>query len=177
MGKKRFEEVEYDPIEAEAKRALARAVSQPGLVFQEGKRIAGEGSIVSEPTDNSMISSIEMSPKKRAPAKNSTQEASARLTRREKKRSFSCADEEQDRDLDLFISRLKSFSGTHLPFQVLMRAACVCVMRAEEQIVDAMRKLPPPVQPATFAHDAYAQFEEYWIELLSIALRRVRPHQ
>ncbi|UBF28859.1 hypothetical protein K9N68_14050 [Kovacikia minuta CCNUW1] len=177
MGKKRFEEVEYDPIETEAKRALARAVSQPGIGHQEGKEIIGEGSTISVPTDTSTVSLIEAARKKRATVIDTTQKASGRLTRKEKKRSFSCADEEQDRDLDLFIARLKSLSGTHLPFQVLMRAACVCVMRAEEQIVDAMRKMPPPVQPATFAHDAYAQFEEYWIELLGIALRRVRPHQ
>ena len=29
MAKKKFEEVEYDPIEAEAKRQLARTVSSP----------------------------------------------------------------------------------------------------------------------------------------------------
>ena len=31
MAKKKFEEVEYDPIEAEAKRQLARTVSSPSL--------------------------------------------------------------------------------------------------------------------------------------------------
>jgi hypothetical protein len=31
MGRKKFEETEYDPIEAEAKRTLARQVSQVGV--------------------------------------------------------------------------------------------------------------------------------------------------
>jgi hypothetical protein len=177
MGKKKFEELEYDPIEAEAKRALARAVSQPGVPDVEP---------VITPVANSdrppaSLPKDVVEEDTRKPTRSTTSSPGQRpakvVERKEKKRSFSCANSEQDRELDGFIRRIQDMSGTHVSFQVLLRAACISVLRAEEQIVQELRKTPPPPQPATFQSTEYAQFEEYWIETIATALRKVRPLQ
>jgi hypothetical protein len=51
----------------------------------------------------------------------------------------------------------------------------MAMMTAEEQIISEMKKNPPTACPATFAHAQYAQFEEYWVEVIGKALRKARP--
>ena len=163
MGKKKFEEIEYDPIEAEAKRALARAVSKPGI-----PAATGQGTI--EPSKIVQMQVPSMS-SNQAPKEIATPTAH----RKPKSRTFSCASVEQDTELEAFLWRLKEAGGVHVSFQVIMRAACVASMRAEEQIISEMRKSPPPPPPATYAHEEYAQFEEYWLDVFSNAMRKARP--
>ena len=156
MGRKKFEEAEYDPIAAEAKRTLARSLSQPATrqaeqVPQRALSIAA----AHVPTVSRMAST----------------------SRKEKKRSFSCANAAQDSELDAFLLRIEEAAGTHVPFQVLMRAACVNMMRAEEQLLSEIQKSTPPSCPATFRHVEYGQFEDYWTDIMTRALRKVRPHQ
>jgi hypothetical protein len=38
-----------------------------------------------------------------------------------------------------------------------------------------MKKNLPTACPAAFAHAQYAQFEEYWVEVIGKALRKARP--
>lgn len=181
MGKKKFEEVEYDPIETEARRALARAVSQPGTSQPPRMFTTQTSNVV--PLSSEVKKSVEQfgdgaGESREDPFKKPyINKANNIIRRREKRRSFSCANLEQDLELDAFLQRLKEFSGTHVPFQVIMRAACVVTMRAEEQILAETRKLPAPPLPAKFAHVEYAQFEEYWIEVVANAMRKVRPLQ
>ncbi len=163
MGRKKFEETEYDPIEAEARRALARSISRPDNVPEMSRE---EGRVVPLPqAANTLAIRTPISKSQRAHC------------RKEKKRSFSCANSEQDAELDAFLLRIEEVTGTHLPFQVIMRAACVNIMAAEEQVLAELHKDAPPACPATFRHAEYAQFEEYWTDILGRALRRVRPHQ
>jgi hypothetical protein len=174
MARKKFEEVEYDPIEAEANRNLARQVSQAGIptpmTIAVGNTVAKEAPINTDepaPTTKEAVKEFAfVAPKK---------EALARPERKQKKRSFSCATSDQDSELDGFMLRIEEAARTHVPFQVMMRAACMAMMGAEEQIMTEMRKNPPPSCPATFAHAQYAQFEEYWTEVMGKALRKSRP--
>jgi|GEM_PF-1575441 len=173
MGRKKFEEVEYDPIEAEAKRELARQVSQVGSPFTALP-------VSNAQPKESPVNRDEPRPPVKEPAKEisfigSKREISSRPERKQKKRSFSCANPDQDTELDGFLLRVEDEARTHVPFQVLMRAACMAMMTAEEQIIAEMKKNPPSACPATFAHAQYAQFEEYWIEVLGKALRKARP--
>ena len=154
MGRKKFEEVEYDPIEAEAKRSLARQVSSLGVV----SRIAPTTSLNTVMQTNPIEKTRVISPGKK-----------------QKKRSFSCANSDQDFELDRFMLRMEEQAHTHIPFQVLMRAVCTVMMRAEEQIVSEMKKNVPTSCPATFAYAQYAEFEEYWTETIAKALRKTRP--
>ena len=154
MGRKKFEEVEYDPIEAEAKRSLARQVSSLGVVPFIAPKAAANTAIRESPIEKPKV----ISPDKR-----------------QKKRSFSCANSDQDFELDRFMLRMEEQAHTHIPFQVLMRAVCTVMMRAEEQIVSEMKKNAPTSCPATFAYAQYAEFEEYWTETIAKALRKTRP--
>ncbi len=171
MGRKKFEETEYDPIEAEAKRTLARQVSQVGVptsVVDNVVRLETSLSL-DEPRSTSSEVTKErafITPKK---------EVLPRLERKQKKRSFSCSNTDQDSELDGFLLRIEDAARTHVPFQVVMRAACMAMMTAEEQIISEMKKNPPTACPATFAHAQYAQFEEYWVEVIGKALRKARP--
>jgi hypothetical protein len=164
MARKKFEELEYDPIEAEARRALARQISQPhGVPFQT----VGNAAIKEEETatEQAWQSTPQLPQAAQAPAPQ----------RKLKKRSFSCASAELDAELDSFLLRIQDAARTHVPFQVLMRAACVAMMKAEEQIISEMKRADTPSFPATFAHAQYAQFEEYWIDVIAKALRKARP--
>ena len=156
MGKKKFEETEYDPFEAEARRVLARSVSQannnnlaPNLVVLPAEREERRETQVAQPSN-------------------------AVGRRREKKRTFSCANVEQDIELEAFLLRLEEASGTHIPFQVLMRASCMAVQGAEEQIMGEIKRMPTPPFPAKQAKAAYAKFEDYWTEILRKAMRKGR---
>jgi hypothetical protein len=189
MAKKKFEEVEYDPIAAEAKRQLARTVSSPSIVSkivpmpQELPTIKVDPIQLREPIE---IKPIEpelkatpesrevysrgepLQPIQRAPEINNVRQ------RKEKKRSFSCASVEQDSELDSFIQRMQEAAGTYIPFQVLMRAACTAMLSAEDQIIGEMKKTQPPTFPAKYAHAKYAEFEEYWIQVVQKAIRKSR---
>jgi hypothetical protein len=169
MARKKFEEIEFDPIEAEAKRVLARQVSQAGapVAFTS----MGNAALKEDPINVDQPKSIVKEPAYIAPKK----ELPPLPARKQKKRSFSCANLEQDSELDGFLLRIEDAARTHVPFQVLMRAACMAVMTAEEQIIAEMRKNPPSACPATFAHAQYAQFEEYWNEIIGKAVRKARP--
>jgi hypothetical protein len=64
-------------------------------------------------------------------------EIDLRLERKQKKRSFSCSNTDQDSELDSFLLRIEDAARTHVPFQVVMRAACMAMMTAEEQIISS----------------------------------------
>lgn len=181
MARKKFEELEYDPIEAEAKRQLARTVSSP----------ATSSNIVPmpQPVEPEKIEHASFEPAisrphqvetKASPAKSSSEpsdkgiEAKIASSRREKKRSFSCASPEQDSELDSFILRIQEAAGTHVPFQVLMRAACIAMLSAEDQLMNELKRTNAPSFPAKFAHAKYAEFEEYWTQVVQKAIRKSR---
>jgi hypothetical protein len=170
MARKKFEEVEYDPIEAEAKRALARQISQPAM---SPLATFGNAAVKEEPLETVNVQSLR-EPVRPVPPLPTKAEAPL-PARKQKKRSFSCANAELDAELDAFLLRIQETARTHVPFQVLMRAACTAMMGAEEQIVAEMKKSPPSPYPATFAHAEYGQFEDYWIEVMGKALRKARP--
>lgn len=166
MAKKRFEEIEYDPIEAEAKRALARSVSSPTSATNI---IPIPQTFGVKKTEESPLRESSIIEEKGRGLVTATMPA-----RKEKKRSFSCASPEQDHELDAFILRVQEAVGTHVPFQVLMRAACVAMLSAEDQLMSELKKIQPPSFPAKFAHAKYAEFEEYWINVLQKAIRKSR---
>jgi hypothetical protein len=167
MARKKFEEVEFDPIEAEARRALARSVSQPVAP--------------SPPAESSNVLMMPRTAETPPPARQTDEQEAApprlesAVPRREKKRSFSCANPEQDYELDALLLRLQDVAGTHIPFQVIGRAAIVAVLSAEQQIIIEMQRQRPPKFPAKSAHAEYALFEEYWIQIIQKALRKARP--
>jgi hypothetical protein len=182
MVRKKFEELEYDPIESEAKRQLARTVSVPSKpphvvpVSQTSEAEKTDHSPFNEPTIV-RASQIETGPSHVTnPSELGDKGAGAKvaLNRKEKKRSFSCASQEQDTELDSFVLRIQEVAGTHVPFQVLMRAACMAMLSAEDQLVTEIKKTNAPSFPAKFAHAKYAEFEEYWSQVIQKAIRRSR---
>lgn len=171
MGRKKFEETEYDPIEAEAKRTLARQVSQVGVPSVAPDNVVRLETAIHLDEPKSPAREVT----KDTSLVNPKKEVGPHLERKQKKRSFSCSNTDQDSELDSFLLRIEDAARTHVPFQVVMRAACMAMMTAEEQIISEMKKNPPSACPATFAHAQYAQFEEYWIEVIGKALRKARP--
>lgn len=173
MARKKFEEIEYDPIEAEARRVLARQVSQPTPMAPLSM---GSVAIKETAVEDENVGPVRAPVREaRFPQSKKTKEDIPFLERKQKKRSFSCANTELDSELDSFLLRIQEAARTHIPFQVLMRAACIAMIKAEDQIISEMKKLPPSAYPATFARVEYAQFEEYWIEVIGKALRKARP--
>lgn len=177
MGRKKFEEIEHDPIEAEAKRTLARQVSQAGVptAIPTFTPPIGNALPKEEPVNLDDSKPISREPVKEISFIGPKKDIDLRPERKQKKRSFSCSNTDQDSELDSFLLRIEDAARTHVPFQVVMRAACMAMMTAEEQIISEMKKNPPSACPATFAHAQYAQFEEYWMEVIGKALRKARP--
>src|SRR5262249_48518481 len=101
MAKKRFEEIEYDPIEAEAKRTLARAVSQPGVAAAgsgQASKLTNVVQFLSE-SGKGTESVPDAVVEKAVPASFSAEpRPSLAPQRKPKSRTFSCANVEQDQE-------------------------------------------------------------------------------
>jgi len=156
MAKKKFEEAPFDPIEQQAKRDAAVKASQAASAFEvlEGKKNEKK---------------TEVSPSKKvipAPAR-----------RKPKVRNFSCSDATQDAELDSFLTRVREVSGTSVSLAIFLRAGLISQLRAEEYLIEEIKKNPPPEQPATHDQAAYAEFEEYWINIVGKSLSKLRPRQ
>lgn len=168
MGRKKFEEVEYDPFEAEARRNLARQVAAssaaPAPTLEVEPEAQGSAVIAPKVVRRSETSSRMMP-------------ITSPVKGPQKSRTFKCANATQDKELDAFLVRLGEVAGTGVPFQLIARAAIAAAMRAEEQILDQIRRRPPGRRPATAAATQYAQFEQYWEEIVADALRKRRPYQ
>lgn len=173
MARKKFEEVEYDPFQEEARRNLARQVT------------SGAGHTPSQPVPSSNLAvSYETNPspsvvpisRSRAPDISPAASPSS-VKGPQKSRTFKCASATQDKELDSFLLRLGEASGTGVPFQVIARAAIAATMRSEENIIELIRRKPPMRRPANVSATEYAQFEQYWVETVVEALRKLRPYQ
>lgn len=178
MGKKKFEEVEYDPFQEEARRSLARQVASGVLpVSNAAPRVSiGNLAVNHQPE---VTSSVVPLPVQRTKQANET--PTVPLTNPvkgpQKSRTFKCANATQDKELDSFLLRLEEAAGTSVPFQLIARAAIAATMRSEEQIIEQIRKRPSRRRPANVSAAEYAQFEQYWVEIVAEALRKLRPYQ
>ena len=176
MAKKKFEEVEYDPFEQESRRHLARQITAGGVSvaakLDDPPLVVS--SIVPEPAPKEgPLASRVTGTFRDEPANSVPRSLGTHL----KSRTFKCASSAQDKELDSFLLRLGEASGTSVPFQVVARAAIAATMRSEEQIVELLRRRPPMRRPATVSATEYAQFEQYWAEVVVEALRKLRPYQ
>jgi hypothetical protein len=176
MGKKKFEEVEYDPFEQESRRNLARRLTAPAV--EATGRSEARPADVSGSTHNQAAS---LTDPRREVSRSFRDVAPIAPSRGRpmplKSRTFKCASATQDKELDSFLLRLAEASGTSVPFQVVTRAAIAATMRSEEQILELIRRRPPMRRPANVSATEYAQFEQYWMEVVAEALRKLRPHQ
>jgi len=174
MAKKKFEEEEYDPFTEEARRNLARQVSAPLAQASAPTSASVNTAPASEPT---RVANMPVSRNRftlpETPALTVANPAKG-IT---KARTFKCASATQDKELDAFIVRLEEASSTSVPFQVIARAAIAATMRSEEQIVELIRRNPPQRRPANVSAAEYAQFEQFWMDIVMEALRKVRPYQ
>lgn len=175
MARKKFEEAEYDPFEQDRLRNLGRQVSgqneaQVPLAVSPvlEKSIAGEHQVTPD--------KVVAIPRKQA-GEYRTIEAFGVAKGPQKSRTFKCSTSAQDKELDAFLGRLKDVAGTDVPFQVVARAAIAATMRAEEQIAAVIKKKPAMKRPANVSVAEYAQFEQYWADIVMEALRKVRPFQ
>ena len=167
MAKKKFEEKEYDPIEAQARRDAAIAASktragetEPDLKVLDGKKdpVKNDNKAVEKTTS-------------------STTKATATIKAKPKSRKYASESAAHDKELDAFLNRLRDLSSTSVSFGIVARAAINYVIREEEQIIEEIRKNPPAQQPATHDTEAYAKFEDYWNEVILNGLRQMRPMQ
>jgi len=174
MAKKKFEETEYDPFERDRLRTLSRQVATPKTSEPEVSSPTPEITVTLEaPQATSNIVSM---PKKRV--RGTVQVDTFKVGQgNPKSRTFKCSSSAQDKELDSFLSRLKEIAGTEVPFQIVARAAIAATMRAEEQIADVVRKNPSMRRPANVSAAEYAQYEQYWADIVMEALRKVRPYQ
>ena len=167
MAKKKFEEKEYDPIEAQARRDAAIAASKSGTGEREPelKVLDGKKDLV---RNNSQPIEQSIPPKAKA---------TIPVKAKPKSRKYASESAAHDKELDAFLNRLRDLSSTSVSFGIVARAAINSVIRAEEQIIAEIRKTPPAQQPATHDTEAYARFEDYWNEVILNGLRQMRPMQ
>lgn len=177
MGRKKFEEVEYDPFEQESRRSLARQVASGISAPSTPTRIA-TGNLAVNQQPEATQSVVQMPAVRARPSMdNATIPLTKPVKGPQKSRTFKCANATQDKELDSFLLRLEEAAGTSVPFQVIARAAIAATMRSEEQIIDIIRKKPPVRRPANVSATEYAQFEEYWVQIVAEAVRKLRPYQ
>ena len=177
MGRKKFEEVEYDPFQEEARRSLSRQVAS-GISAQavSSNMTSGNLAVGHQPMTTNSVVPMPVA-RTRPAAENATIPLTKPVKGPQKSRTFKCANATQDKELDSFLLRLEEAAGTSVPFQLIARAAIAATMRSEEQVIDNIRKKPPMRRPANVSAAEYAQFEQYWVEIVAEALRKLRPYQ
>jgi hypothetical protein len=174
MARKKFEEAEYDPFEQDRLRTLSRQVATHKDQGSSGEISPSEKIAPNESPP--AITNVVAIPKK--PVREyASLEAFQIAKGPQKSRTFKCSSVAQDKELDGFLARLKEVTATDVPFQVIARAAIAATMRAEEQIAEVIRKKPAMKRPANVLAAEYAQFEQYWADVVMEALRKVRPYQ
>jgi hypothetical protein len=163
MPRKPFEELPYNPIEAD----LARDAAALGRPLADGR-----DQVLTQLEAPLGRAAVEP---QRVPRKQAKLSLPATLApKSEVAKRFSLTRDE-DVDIAEFLQRLQRQSGTKVALSLLIRAALTLMMHAEVEIITQMRKSPPPNQPATHDSLAYAEFEHYWVQLLAEALRNTRP--
>jgi hypothetical protein len=155
MPRKRFNDKPYNPIEADLARDAA-SMDQRRLANNETPLI------------------LENASRRPQQPRNLGGRSSSHLSKSEVAKRFTVTVDE-DQDLTSFLQRLQRQSGTRVALSLLIRAGLHLMMQAETDIISQMRKSPPPRQPATHDSLSYAEFEQYWTQLIGEALRHTRP--
>jgi hypothetical protein len=163
MPRKRFDDKPYNPIEADLARDAA-SIDQRRPASNEAP-IVREGPAVIELENGYKRSQHSRSSGGRLVSHSSKSEVAKRFT----------VTVDEDQDLTAFLQRLQRQSGTRVALSLLIRAGLHLMMQAETDIVSQMRKSPPPRQPATHDSLSYAEFEQYWTQLIGEALRHTPP--
>lgn len=159
MPRKRFEDEPYNPIEAE----IARDAASIGPMRESRSDKALD-------TDVSGSARINSQQRGSSNTRELHQRTRTHTSKSEVAKRFTLTREE-DIDLIEFLQRLQRQSATKVALSLLIRVGLNLMMQAEAEIVSQMRKDPPPNQPATHDSLAYAEFEQYWTQIIETALR------
>lgn len=163
MPRKRFDDKPYNPIEADLARDAAsidqrRPPDNETPVIRERPEVAEHENGYRRPHRTGNFG-------RRSISNPSKSEVAKRFT----------VTVDEDQDLTAFLQRLQRQSGTRVALSLLIRAGLHLMMQAETDIISQMRKSHPPRQPATHDSLSYAEFEQYWTQLIGEALRHTRP--
>jgi hypothetical protein len=163
MPRKSFEDQPYNPIEADIARDAA-SIDQ----LRNPSRDRTLALDISTPSGtNHRQSQI-------PPTRDTFRRGKHHASKSEVAKRFTLTREE-DGDLTEFLQRLQRQSGTKVALSLLIRVGLNLMMHAETEIISQMRKTPPPSQPATHDSLAYAEFEQYWTQLVGNALKNSGP--
>ena len=169
MGKKKFEDVPYNPLEAQMMRDAARVKSKEEAEEEEAES--------TPPTSPLTV----VDGKRKPPPRKSEEHIQPRPISalpaprgKAKLRRLQLTDKEEDQEVDDFVTRLQRLSGTKVSLNILLHAGIAAQIRNEEHIEAQIRKSPPPQQPSTSDSLKYAEFEDYWINIIDEALKK-RP--
>lgn len=160
MPRKRFDDKPYNPIEADLARDAA-SIDQRRPADNEG------------PLNHPGVGENENGYRRPQRADSFRRRSISHPSKSEVAKRFTLTIDE-DQDLTEFIQRLQRQSGTRVALSLLIRAGLHLMMQAEPDIISQMRKSHPPRQPATHDSLAYAEFEQYWTQLIGEALRHTR---
>lgn len=163
MPRKRFDDRPYNPIEAD----LARDAAFIDQHRPDRNKIP---LVREQPT----VADLENGHRRPQHARNPGVRSASHPSKSEVAKRFTVTVDE-DQDLTAFLQRLQRQSGTRVALSLLIRAGLHLMMQAETDIISQMRKSPPPRQPATHDSLSYAEFEQYWTQLIGEALRHTRP--
>jgi len=163
MPRKRFDDKPYNPIEADLARDAAsidqrRPANNETPLMREWPAAAD----------------LENGSRRPQQPRNTGGRLTSHPSKSEVAKRFTVTVDE-DQDLTSFLQRLQRQSGTRVALSLLIRAGLHLMMQAETDIISQMRKSPPPRQPATHDSLSYAEFEQYWTQLIGEALRHTHP--
>ena len=163
MPRKRFENQPYNPIEADLARDAATIERQLKSAVNRSPTL--DAPLTADTNNRQRQTRHNRDPSGRSLSRTPKSEVAKRFT----------LTRDEDTDLTDFLQRLQRQSGTKVALSLLVRAGLHLMMQVEAEILSQMRKSPPPSQPATHDSLSYAEFEQYWTQLLGEALRKTRP--
>ena len=170
MGKKKFEQQPYNPLEAYLMRGVARVGREPAPALEDtAPALEVSPKVVELPT---AARPPAPRPGKRKPGRSMLREQ-PQVTKRSERfvaKRFELTRDE-DAEFEAFISRIQAASGVRVPVSVLLRACCTLLQQGENALTAEVERAPFRGLPSTGDDLGYGEFEDRWTQLVRTALR------
>ncbi len=172
MPKKKFEETAYDPFAAETARAAA--VARGGGRGGEREVVPAEPTALRPvPKPTPVVAELPKPVSAAAPTAKAVRDGADSLPFGPTKRFKVTA--EEDEAYEEFILRLRTAARSKVDFSVLSRVLWAVALHAEAPLVETLKRTRPPKRPSKNSPMAMAEYENAWVEALTVAFRRMGP--
>lgn len=174
MGKKKFEDQIYNPLEQDLLRDAAkvgREAFAPPAQRPAAPREVAPPKVLDLPSQPAIRPELRERARSRSEVPESERGVAPQRSSRFIAKRFELTREE-DVEFGAFLARVQKACGVRVPVSVLIRACCTLLQQGEAALVAELRRGPFRSIPSTGDDLGYAQFEERWVDLVRSAIKK-----